>query len=114
MSWEWGNLLGVLPYNIYFPEYVRSRYLAKYFECNESMVATGTADDHASEVLEVLNKGSMRELQILPGIGPKTAYQIILIRWAWRWPKESSSWTLEDAFQLIMFLQFHLFQIEER
>ncbi|TMW53990.1 hypothetical protein DOY81_000922 [Sarcophaga bullata] len=35
---------------------------------------------HRKDVLDLLNKGSMKDIQILPQIGPKTAYQIITQR----------------------------------
>lgn len=36
---------------------------------------------HKDSVLKLLNKGTLKELQILPLIGLKTAYQIIFQRW---------------------------------
>lgn len=37
-------------------------------------------DIHATEVLKILNSGNLKELQILPLIGLKTAYQIMSYR----------------------------------
>lgn len=36
---------------------------------------------HRKDVLDLLNKGSMKDIQVLPQIGPKTAYQIITQRY---------------------------------
>ena len=36
---------------------------------------------HRKVVLDLLNKGSMKDIQVLPQIGPKTAYQIITQRY---------------------------------
>lgn len=38
------------------------------------------ADTHAKEVLNIVNNGNLKELQILPLIGLKTAYQIMSYR----------------------------------
>lgn len=41
---------------------------------------TGNKQRHTEYVLGLFNKGTLRELQILPMIGPKLAYQIIMQR----------------------------------
>lgn len=83
------------------PQFVRNKYLASYFrlstqmenreaeEQEEKVVVVqkrggkGKAqaqNTHSTEVLNLLNNGNLKELQILPQIGLKTAYQIMTFR----------------------------------
>lgn len=48
--------------------------------CNGSANTKTSLSKHRKAVLDLLNKGSMKELQILPQIGQKTAYQIVTQR----------------------------------
>ncbi|XP_065365872.1 kinesin-like protein Nod [Calliphora vicina] len=50
--------------------------------CNGSTSANGKTSltKHRKAILDLLNKGSMKELQILPQVGQKTAYQIVTQR----------------------------------
>lgn len=84
-----------------FAAFVKNAYLASYFRLSTQMEAAEEEDaetsgrkakasgkkakdsaveTHAKEVLNILNNGNLKELQILPLIGLKTAYQIMSYR----------------------------------
>ena len=86
------------------PQFLKNKYLASYFRLSthlegeeekekSSSVDTGNErkssktvgpkhgkNQHATEVLKILNQGNLKELQILPQVGLKTAYQIMSCR----------------------------------
>jgi DNA uptake protein ComE-like DNA-binding protein len=63
---------------------LKNKVIAGYFHSNESMEQKGVGrvskKAHKEAVLKLLNSGSIKELQILPTIGLKTAYQLITHR----------------------------------
>lgn len=56
-----------------------NKVMASYFD-NGKKDGKVTKKAHREAVFDMINKGSMRDLQLLPQIGPKTAYQIITTR----------------------------------
>ena len=57
--------------------------IASYFDLstvNRGNSRKSRLQNHKTAVLEVINSGSMKELQVLPSIGLKTAYQIVTHR----------------------------------
>lgn len=82
------------------PQFVRNKYLASYFRLSTQMENKEAEEQaekavvvvpkrkgkaqaqntHSTEVLNLLNNGNLKELQILPQIGLKTAYQIMTFR----------------------------------
>lgn len=85
------------------PSFVRNPYLASYFRLSTQLESPEeevggcvkeeteqkkrggrkqkvTKNSHADEVLKILNGGNLKELQILPQVGLKTAYQIMTYR----------------------------------
>lgn len=89
------------------PKFVRDKYLSSYFRLSTQMecpkeedeeelemkvvesrkgrkdkkaLGKGPQNTHATGVLSILNNGNLKELQILPQIGLKTAYQIMTYR----------------------------------
>lgn len=56
----------------------------KIGECHNNLISTNTKKNltlHRKAVMDLLNKGTMKDLQFLPQIGPKTAYQIVTQRY---------------------------------
>lgn len=86
------------------PSFLKNRYLTSFFRLSTQFEApqeeveeaktettsksaprkgkktTDPKKTHAKEVLNILNNGNLKELQILPQIGLKTAYQIMTFR----------------------------------
>jgi hypothetical protein len=61
----------------------KNKVIAEYFHSNESMARGNnkiSKKDHKNAVLKLINCGSIKELQILPTIGLKTAFQLITNR----------------------------------
>lgn len=52
-----------------------------YCNGSNSTISKTSLAKHRKAVLDLLNKGSMKELQILPQVGQKTAYQIVTQRY---------------------------------
>lgn len=79
------------------PIFVKNKYLASYFRLSTQLEQPEETEErgeqevtqkggkaaqntHSAEVLNILNGGNLRELQILPQVGLKTAYQIMTFR----------------------------------
>lgn len=84
------------------PRFLKNKYLASYFRLSTQLEAPEEGPEeeeeeevrnkkktkggrvaqntHSTEVLKILNNGNLKELQILPQIGLKTAYQIMTFR----------------------------------
>lgn len=58
----------------------QNKQIASYFKSRESIDPNVAKSKHIAAVFELLNTGSIKELQILPKIGHKTAYQIVTTR----------------------------------
>lgn len=50
--------------------------ISSYFDLSQTI----SKADHESTLLEMINKGALKELKMLPTVGPKTAYQIMSYR----------------------------------
>lgn len=59
---------------------IKNKQIASYFNSRESIDPKVTKSKHIEAIFELLNTGSIKELQVLPKIGHKTAYQIVTTR----------------------------------
>ncbi|XP_063707915.1 kinesin-like protein Nod [Culicoides brevitarsis] len=58
----------------------KNKQIASYFKSRESIDPKVAKSKHIAAVFELMNTGSIKELQVLPKIGHKTAYQIVTTR----------------------------------
>lgn len=54
--------------------------VASYFNEKALSIRKITKSDHRQAILEIINKGTLKELKLLPVVGLKTAYQIVTYR----------------------------------
>ncbi|XP_070495440.1 kinesin-like protein Nod [Chironomus tepperi] len=59
---------------------VKNKIVASYYGQSTENVTKVTKNDHKAAIMEMLNTGSVKDLQLLPTIGAKTAYQIVSYR----------------------------------
>lgn len=60
---------------------IKNKIVASYFYDSPSARASNiTKKDHKNAIMDLINSGSVKELQLLPGIGQKKAYQIVTYR----------------------------------
>lgn len=59
---------------------IKNKILSGYLNNSASSMKSVTKKDHKKAIMDIINTGSMKELQLLPAIGPKTAYQIVSTR----------------------------------
>jgi DNA uptake protein ComE-like DNA-binding protein len=59
---------------------IRNKIVDSYFNKSSSSIKNVTKKDHKAAIMDMMNTGSVKELQLLPTIGPKTAYQIVTHR----------------------------------
>lgn len=59
---------------------VKNRIVASYYGQSTENITKVTKHDHKAAIMEMLNTGSVKDLQLLPTIGAKTAYQIVSYR----------------------------------
>jgi DNA uptake protein ComE-like DNA-binding protein len=57
---------------------IQNTLLASYLNnSGKSLPSSVSQKNHKKAIMEILNSGGMKELQFLPGIGKKTAYEIV-------------------------------------
>lgn len=59
---------------------VKNQIVASYYGQSNKNITKVTKHDHKVAIMEMLNTGSVKDLQLLPTIGAKTAYQIVSYR----------------------------------
>ncbi|KAL7029769.1 hypothetical protein ACKWTF_006352 [Chironomus riparius] len=56
---------------------VKNQIVASYYGQSTENITKVTKHDHKTAIMEMLNTGSVKDLQLLPTIGAKTAYQLV-------------------------------------
>jgi len=59
---------------------IKNQIVATYYGQATENITKVTKHDHKAAIMEMLNTGSVKDLQLLPTIGAKTAYQIVSTR----------------------------------
>lgn len=60
--------------------FAKNKLMAAYYSDTPEKTITVSKNDHLNAIMDVINRGTLKEIKVLPTIGNKLAYQIVTYR----------------------------------